>query len=55
MEKGCLVVGLAVLLAIGLYIFWGWLLSMLLAWMFNISIAVWQGAVLALFISLVAD
>ena len=54
MEKGCGLVVLAVLLTIGLYIFWGWVLSLILA-IFSINITLWQGAMIVVFISFIAN
>ena len=54
MEKGCGLVVLAVLLVIGLYIFWGWVLSLILA-IFSINITLWQGAMIVVFISFIAN
>ena len=54
MEKGCGLVVLAVLLAIGIYIFWGWVLSLILA-IFSINITLWQGAMIVVFISFIAN
>lgn len=54
MEKGCGLVVLAVLFAIGLYVFWGWVLSLILA-IFSINITKWQGALIIVFISFIAN
>ena len=54
MEKGCGLVVLAVLLVIGIYIFWGWVLSLILA-IFSINITLWQGALIIVFISFIAN
>lgn len=54
MEKGCGLLVLAELLAIVLYIFWGWVLSLILA-IFSINITMWQGALIVVFISFIAS
>ena len=54
MEKGCGLVVLAVLLTIGLYIFWGWVLSLILV-ISSINITMWQGALIVVFISFIAN
>ena len=54
MEKGCGLVVLSVLLTIGLYIFWGWVLSLILV-ISSINITMWQGALIVVFISFIAN
>lgn len=54
MGKGCaLVIGLY-MLAIGIYIFLGWILTIILA-VFGVTIATWQGALIVWFVSVIAN